>query len=167
MDPLKPFDAVLIVIAGIVAVVGGFVGVDRWQEYRVAAILRNRKLEAREEEEEKLRESISEIVSAAFTGRVEADSHFRAEALMNYKTVLREALDDHTKDERRYIDTLRDKITEYHATSLQAINDAKRVALHVSNEYNAIKARLTDIEAQLVLIKRELASHEHPSRGSE
>lgn len=160
MDPV--LTGIAIVIGGIVSVIGGYVAVDKWQEYRVTTILETKKLKDRDNDEKR----IAAIVADAFTGRAEADHHFRAEALNNYKTVLREALDDHAKDERRYIDTLRDKITEYHATSLQAINDAKRIATHVSSEYQIIKARLTDIETQLVLIKRELEEHDHRHDGS-
>lgn len=153
---LTPFNAILIVFSGIVAVIGGYIAVDKWQEYRVKQITKQQKLEEREEEERRAKEMITEVVSAAFTGRAEADHHFRAEALTNYKTVLREALDDHAKDERRYIDTLRDKIVEYHATSLQAIQDAKRIAMHVSTEYHAIQKRLAEMEQEMVNLRRDL-----------
>lgn len=160
---LTPFNAVLIVIAGIAAVVGAFIAIDKWQEYRTEALYKRKKLEDRDEDDRR----IAKIVAESFTGRAEADHHFRAEALTNYKTVLREALDDHAKDERKYIDILRDKITEYHVESKTAIQDAKRIAMHVSSEYQAIKGRLIDIEQQLVLIKKDLEQHDHSNRRIE
>lgn len=163
MDPIAPFNPTLLVILGAAAVIGGFVAVDKWQEYRTKSIYRREKLEGRDDDEKR----ITKIVSEAFTGRAEADHHFRAEALNNYKTVLREALDDHAKDERRYIDTLRDKITEYHAVSLQAIQDAKRVAMHVSSEYAEIKKRLGELEREMEQIRVELRALGPQSRIEE
>lgn len=153
MDPiLIPFTPTLFIIIGLAAVVGGVLGVDKWQEHRFGKVYKVKKLEDREADEK----AITRIVSEAFTGRAEADHHFRAEALNNYKTVLREALDDHSKDERKYIDTLRDKIVEYHTTSLQAVNDAKRVALHVSTEYQAIQRRLSELEKEIENLRLDL-----------
>ena len=167
MDPVTPFNPTLLVIAGAAAVVAAFLAIDRFQQHRMDERIRTRKLEEKEADEARQKAMITEIVSAAFTGRAEADHLLRSDLLRQIKDAQREALDDHAKDERLYIDQLRDKISEYHAASLQAAADTKRIAVHVSGEYNAIKSRLVEIEQQLVLIRRELAEHDHPSvRGS-
>jgi hypothetical protein len=163
-EALAPFNGTLLIIAGAAMVVGAFIAIDRFQQHRMDERIKTKKLEAAESEAAKHKEMVTEVVAAAFTGRAEADHHFRAEALSNYKTVLREALDDHAKDERRYIDGLRDKIVEYHATSLQAIQDAKRIAMHVSTEYQIIQKRLLEMEKELENIRadlKELATHTH------
>ena len=165
MEPaLAPFNGTLLIIAGAAMVIGAFIAIDRFQQHRVDERIKAAKLEAAEADAAKQKEMITEVVVSAFTGRAEADHHFRAEALTNYKTVLREALDDHSKDERRYIDGLRDKIVEYHATSLQAIQDAKRIAMHVSTEYQIIQKRLLELDKELENIRRdlkEMADHSH------
>jgi hypothetical protein len=161
--PLEPFNPGLLLIAGAAAVIAAFIAIDRYQQHRMDERIRAKKLEEKEADEARLKAMITEIVTAAFTGRAEADHLLRNDLLRQIKDAQREALDEHAKDERRYIDGLRDKISEYHATSLTAIGDAKRVALHVSAEYNAIKARLSEIEQQLVLIKKELDDHDHGS----
>ena len=163
MDPI--FTGIFIVVGGIAAVVGGYVAVDKWQEYKVKQIVAVKKLEDRASDEERLKEMITEIVTAAFTGRAEADHLLRNDLLRHIKDSHREALDEHAKDERLYIDGLRDKIAEYHATSLQAIQDAKRVALHVSMEYQTIQRRLNEMEETLENIKRDLRELENHSHG--
>ena len=165
MDPITPFNPTLLIIAGAAAVIAAFLAIDRFQQHRMDERIKARKLEEKEADEARQLKMITQVVSEAFTGRAEADHLLRHDLLRQIKEAQREALDDHAKDERLYIDTLRDKIAEYHASALQAAADTKRIALHVSGEYNIIKARLVEIEQQLVIIRRELADHDH-SRGS-
>jgi hypothetical protein len=147
------FQPVLLILAGISTVIGGYLAFKRLQQADVKGILDG----AWGEKQKGLMEEMTKVVEASFTGRAEADAHFRAEMSANYKTVLREALEDHSQDERRYIDTLRDKITEYHAVSLQAVNDAKRVAIHVSDEYHRLQQRLSELETEIRKVQAEFS----------
>lgn len=92
---------------------------------------------------------VREIVSEVFTGRAEADALWRGDHLRQTTEVIRDALLEHEKREREYVDTLRDKITEYHAHTIQAVKDAKGIAIHVSGEYQAIRQEMEIIKNRL------------------
>lgn len=150
------YQPIIFVIVGISSVIGGYVAFKKLQKADVKALFNGEWHKKKDE----FKVEVREIVAEAFTGRAEADAHFRAEALNNYKTVLREALDDHSKDERTYIDSLRDRIVEYHVEAKTAIQDAKRIAVHVSNEYQRIVVRLEQLERELREIRDTLKKME-------
>jgi len=152
VDPLQPFLPALYIVTAIASVIGGYIAFKKLQKADVKGIF-NGEWEKRQKD---FKQGVREIVSEAFTGRAEADAYFRAEVSSSYKTMLREALDDHSKDERKYIDTLRDRIVEYHVETKTAITDAKRLAIQVSGEYQHLLGRVRAVEEDLVKIHNDL-----------
>jgi hypothetical protein len=103
-----------------------------------------------------LAQLVRATVQESFTGRAEADAHFRAEALSSYKTELSRELSAHETRERAYVDSLRQLITENTVKVELALADAKRLAVHVSAEYRDLSSRLAAVEGELRAVKAQL-----------
>lgn len=156
MTILDPFTAVLLVISGASFVTVSLVGIDKFQQRRMERVYSVKRLEEREREEDRLKKMITEIVAAAFTGRAEADHLLRHDLLLKYKDLLRETMMEHEIRERTYVDGLRDRIGEYHATSMQAVQEAKKMAVHISTEYQAIQRKIGELEKELENLRTDL-----------
>ena len=157
MNPAEPFTAALLLFSGAGAVVVAMVGVEKYQNWKMEKVYERKRLEEREKDDERLKRIIAEIVAAAFTGRAEADHLLRHDLLLKYRDALRETMMEHETRERTYVDSLRDKIAEYHATSMQAVTDARKLAVHISTEYQSIQKKISELEKEVENLRIDLA----------
>lgn len=157
MNPAEPFTAALLLISGAAAVVIAMAGVEKYQTWKMEGVYERKRQADREKDDDRLKKMITEIVAAAFTGRAEADHLMRHDLLLKYKDALRETMMEHETRERTYVDSLRDKIAEYHATSMQAVQEAKRMAVHISTEYQHIQKKISEMEKELESLRYDLA----------
>lgn len=157
MNPLEPFTAGLLLFSGAAAVVVAMVGVEKYQNWKMEGVYERKRQADREKDDLRLKTMITEIVAAAFTGRAEADHLLRHDLLLKYKDALRETMMEHETRERTYVDSLRDKIAEYHATSMQAVSDARKLAVHISTEYQQIQKKIAELEKEVENLRLDLA----------
>lgn len=153
---LAPFAPVLLSAGGVAAVLGGYFAVRRWQRSEAADVIEH-ELDIRREERKR---EIAEVVTAAFTGRAEADVHRYNDLAARLRDSFRDALVDHEARERQYADSIRDKVVEYHQASLAAIEQAKRLSVHVSSEYHELRRRVEQLATEIEGVKNEMQSLE-------
>ena len=134
-EVVAPFLPTLLVIAGVAIVVGSVVTFYRW-----------------------LGSLMSARITEAFSGKQEYDRARAVELADSLKSAFRDALTEHEGRERSYVDSLRDKIVEYHAMSLQAIEQARRLSVHVSAEYQELRAQISSLQRDVESLKAEVVA---------